>query len=142
MATWTVALDKPVVRESPNAVAYVTYSSNDDRSVKNVRVPYWNEAILLSYLATECKRLSALDDRDAEMDAVVAGATVAPGPLTLPDISKQDAVQAAQAALRDKVTAALVQAGTNFTKEQIAAARAIDPTVADAVAALEAAQTG
>lgn len=138
MANWTVALDKPVSVEPPNAVAYVTWTSDDatPRITPGVRVPYAAEVDLLNYLAHESMRLKAVDDRNTEMAAVVASATITKGPLTLPDISKQQILQAAQTVLLQKVTAALVQPGTPLTKEQIAAATAIDPTVADAVQAV------
>ena len=132
MTTWTVSLDKDVSVESPDAVAYVTYTSDDKRTIPGVRIPYEAESDLLKFLARECKRLSALDQRNAEMAAVIASATIAKGPLLLPDLSKQEDVQTAQAALLQKVGAALNQ-------KQIADARVVDPTVADAESALQAA---
>jgi len=134
MANWTVSLDKSPAVEPPNAVAYVTYASDDQRTIPGVRVPYALEADLLNFLARECARLSAVDDRNAEMAAVVGGSTLAVGrPIALPDISKQQALQAAQLAFQQKFQAAIAQ-------KNIADAVAIDPTVAEAKAALDDAQ--
>lgn len=135
MANWTVALDSPPVVEPPNAVAYVTYSSDDSRQNMAVRVTYEDESSLLNYLASECARLSALDDRIAQMQAVVAGTALIPAQqITLPDISGQEAVVAAQAALNLKVATALVQ-------RDIEAATAIDASITDAQAAVATAQS-
>lgn len=135
MANWTVALDSHPVVEPPNAVAYVTYSSDDNRQNMAVRVTYEDESSLLNYLASECARLSALDDRLAQMQAVVAGTALIPAQqITLPDISEQEAVVAAQAALNLKVATALVQ-------RDIEAATAIDASITDAQAAVATAQS-
>jgi hypothetical protein len=134
MANWTVSLDKPPAVEPPNAVAYVTYASDDARTISGVRVPYALESDLLNYLARECARLSALDDRNAQMADVVATSALKVGAVALPDISAQQAIQAAQQALNQKIGLALQQ-------KQIADAIAIDPTVADAQTALADAQT-
>lgn len=133
MANWMVSLDRPPAVEPPNAVAYVTYTSDDARTLPGVRVPYALESDLLNYLARECARLSALDDRNAEMAEVIRSSALTVGPIAVPDISKQGAVQDAIATLNQKVAAAL-------QKKQIADAVAIDPTVADAKTALDNAQ--
>lgn len=129
MANWTVSLDKPPAVEDAGAVVYVTYLSDDDRAIGLVRIPYESDGDLLGALAVECSRLSALDDRRAQIAAVVASSTLKAGPLTLPDISKRQALDAAQFALQAKLRAVDVQQKIAF-----------DPTVADAKAAVEAAQ--
>lgn len=140
MANWTVFLDptapdggaNPRV-EAPNAVAYVTYTSDDNRSAPNVRVSYALEIDLLDFLARECERLSALDERNAQMSDVVANSVLVAGPIALPDVSKQQALQAAIVARNLLVSKVL-------TDKQIADAVALDPTIADAVNAAAAAQ--
>lgn len=121
---WTASLDKPVVAESPMMVAYVTLASDDNRTISK-RVPYENESDLLDFLAQECQRLTDLDAR-------VAAASLRVGPIALPDVSKQRALQDATQVRDRKVFVALEQ-------KRIADAIALDPTVADAQSALDAA---
>lgn len=126
---WTASLDKAVSVEPPNAVAYVTYAHEDGRTIK-ARVPYAKEIDLLNFLALECERLSALDERNAQMAAVVESATVKPGPISLPDLSTLKAKRQAQIAYDTKVMSAL---GLKQFDEVIA----VDPTIASDKAALD-----
>lgn len=137
MANWTPTLTQragglqnPIV-EPPNAVAYIDWASDDNRSELNVRVPYALESDLLNYLAQDAQRRSALDDRMASISAEVSGtALVAGDPIALPDISGLQAVQSAQIALNQKIATA-----------QLQSLIAIDPTIADAQTAVTSAQT-
>lgn len=140
--------------ELPNLVLYVDYVDLDDkgrgftpdgRSAKSVAVYSDSLALILNFVAKECARFNALDAGrisalQSELDAVNLPGDGTLALPTLPDTSKQDAIAAAGRDLLVSVSAALVQKGTNLTKEQIAAAAAIDPTVNDKLAALEAAQ--
>jgi hypothetical protein len=127
MAQWSASLDKPPVFEAPNAVAYVTYSSDDGRS-EQARVPYDTEDALLNFLARECARRSAFDDRSNAAKAVVSNTALVAGAVVLPDISTQQAKQAAELANNEKIAVAI-------RKKQIADATVIDPTItADAEA--------
>lgn len=136
MTSWAASLDKKVVVEQPNpltganAVAYVSYVHPDGRKLSGIRTAYAAENDLLNYIAGVCAQLDALDDRRVAMDAIVAGATIVPGPIILPDLTKIQAIRTAEMALQSKLNAA------SQTKV-IADATTIDPTVTDAVQALE-----
>lgn len=134
MANWTTALDSAPIVEPPNAVAYVTYSSDDGRKIRGVRIPYEAEVDLLDFLARECARLSTLDDRVAVMQGVVDNTALVPGEvIKLPDISAQTALLNAQMALVLKLNAAL-------QAKSITEALVIDPSIVDAQAAVAAAE--
>lgn len=119
--------------EHPNWVGYYTLSHPDGRTKK------WRHAFdalgpgepELS-LADICALLDNQDQRMADMAQVIAGRTFTPGPVTFPDRSKQRAVETAKAALRLKLSGALLEL-------QVVDAVAVDPTVADAKAAYDAA---
>lgn len=137
MANWTASLDKPVTVESPNAVAYVTFANDSGGSIPGipgVRIPYEVETDLLNFVARECLRLAALDARNAAMAAVVASATVKPGPLVLPDQTAANNLLSAQQTLQSKLSAALAQKNIND-------ATVIDSTIPAAQTAVTAAQT-
>lgn len=129
--TWTASLDKPLAVEQANLVAYVTYTDGV-RTVPGVPTPGDSQAGILAFVARECQRLNAVDTRIAAMNAELGKATVVPGPLALPDILKQATLDAANASLMQKL-------GVAMTQKQIADATVIDPTIAVAVAAQEAA---
>lgn len=129
--TWTASLDKPLAVEQANLVAYVTYT-NGVRTMPGVPTPGDSQGGILAFVARECQRLNAVDARTAAMNAELAKATVVPGPLALPDLSKQATFDAANSALMQKL-------GTALSQKQITDATAIDPTITAAVAAQEAA---
>lgn len=131
MTQWTASLDKPLAVEQTNLVAYVTFT-NGTQSVPAVRIPGDSEKGILAFIARECQRLDAVDVRIVAMGAALAAATVVPGPIVLPDISKQIALDVANAAVFQKL-------GDALTQKQIADATVIDPTITAAVVAQQAA---
>ncbi len=146
MANWSASLDatspgnganpRLEAANSPvgavNCVAYITFSSDDavSRTVKQ-RVPYPTEDKLLVYCADVCTKFSAIDDHNIAAADVVAGTKLVAGPI---DLTLQLALVAATNDLQQKMGPALQQ-------KQIADATVIDPTIADAVAAQQNAQT-
>lgn len=129
--TWTASLDKPFAVEGANLVAYVTYTSGA-RADAGVRMPGETEDGILAFVARECQRRVDLDARIAAVNAALAAVKTQPGPIVLPDISAQVALDAAKATLFLK--RALAQ-----DQKQITELTAIDPTIPAAVAAVDAA---
>lgn len=128
---WSASLDKPYAVEQANLVAYVTFT-NGAQTFPGVRIPSDSEKSILEFVARECQRLDAVDARVVAMNAALAAATAVPGPIVLPDISKQAAFDTANTTLLQKLGAALDQ-------KRIADATVIDPTIPAAVAAQQAA---
>lgn len=131
MTNWSASLDKPFAVEQTNLVAYVTFT-NGTQTIPGVRIPSDSEKNILAFVARECQRLDAVDVRVAAMNAALAAATVVPGPIALPDISKQAAFDTANATLLQKL-------GDALTQKQITDTTPIDPTIPAAFAAQQAA---
>lgn len=129
--TWTASFDKRLAREQTNLVGYVTYTDGK-QVIAGVRIPGETEDDILARIARECLRLDAGDVRIAAIDAAVAASTVVPGPITLPDLSAQIALDAANDVLFRKRAAATAQ-------KQDADLTVIDPTIPAAVEAQAAA---
>lgn len=136
--------------ELPNIVLYVDYSDLDDParvftpegvSVNQVRIASDSMASILEFAAKECARFNQMDasritSLQTELTNFPPGEIALPA---LPDIAKQKAMVTARDDLWRTVFDTLSQPGINLTKEQVAAAAAIDPTVNDKLAVFEAA---